>query len=289
MLLDPFEKQFHTPAQPVQLGDRECRQCKVVREEYEPLAGFGVVELDAAQRCLEAFARVKAGEDYGLVADEPGGSVNGVRVATLCSEVRLGACNEEAAGVVEPGQSLEVDIGSVHNVEGTGLGHEVVENVDIMELTVADEDKRGNAATQIEQRVKLHSGFRRSEGCPGEYRKAQIDCGRVECVDRVLQLYAERFLGIEPSSDPNQALGEVAVDAPIARCVGVGKSVAGYIAADAEMIELRTVCSQAGLDIAQALSPCELRERHAQILVETGEVLDLVLTAVASNATLEGR
>jgi hypothetical protein len=55
------------------------------------------------------------------------------------------------------------------------------------------------------------------------------------------------------------------------------------------MIELRTVCSQASLDIAQALSPCELRERHAQILVETGKVLDLVLAAVARNATLEGR
>jgi hypothetical protein len=68
-----------------------------------------------------------------------------------------------------------------------------------------------------------------------------------------------------------------------------GKSVAGYIAADAEMIELRTVCSQAGLDIAQVVSPCELRERHAQMLVETGEVLDLVLAAVASNVTLEGR
>src|SRR5262252_11030560 len=49
--------------------------------------------------------------------------------------------------------------------------------------------------------------------------------------------------------------GEVAVDAPIARCVGLSQSVAGYVAADAEMIELRTVCSRAGLDIAQALSP----------------------------------
>src|SRR5262252_8158283 len=112
---------------------------------------------------------------------------------------------------------------------------------------------------------------------------------RVECVDRVLQLYAERFLGIESSSDPDQALREVAVDAPIAPCVGVGESVAGYIAANAEMIELRTVRSQAGLDIAQALSPCELRERHAQILIEAGEALDLVLPVVVSNATPESR
>jgi hypothetical protein len=35
----------------------------------------------------------------------------------------------------------------------------MVEDVDVVELAVADEDKRRNAATQIEQRVKLHSGF----------------------------------------------------------------------------------------------------------------------------------
>jgi cache 3/cache 2 fusion protein len=53
-----------------------------------------------------------------------------VRIAALCSEVRLGAGNEEAANIVEPSQSLEVDLGSVHNVEGTGFCHEVVEDVE---------------------------------------------------------------------------------------------------------------------------------------------------------------
>src|SRR5262245_43296831 len=87
-----------------------------------------------------------------------------MRIAALCSEVRLGAGNEEAASIVEPGQSLEVNVSSIHDVEGSWLGHEVIENVDVVKLAVADEDKRGNAATQIEQRVKLHGGLRRSEG-----------------------------------------------------------------------------------------------------------------------------
>jgi hypothetical protein len=125
------------------------------------------------------------------------------REAAMCSEVRLRAGNEEAASLAEAGQSLEVDISSIHDVEGTGLGHEMVEDVDVVKLAVADEDKRRNAATQIEQRVELHSGFRRSEGCPRKHRKAQINCGRVECVHRVLQLYTERFLGIEPPRNPD--------------------------------------------------------------------------------------
>src|SRR5262245_5862000 len=203
MLFDPLEKEFHTPAQSIQLGDRECWQCEVVCEEHEPLAGFGIVELDATQWCFEALARVKAGEHHGLVADEPSGAVDGVRIAALCSGVGLRAGNEEAASVVEPGQSLEVDIGSVYNVEGTRFWHEVIEDVYVVKLAVADEDKRRNAATQIEQRVNLHSGFRRSEGRPRKHRKAQINCGRVECVHRVLQLYTERFLGIELPRNPD--------------------------------------------------------------------------------------
>src|SRR5262249_59689454 len=55
------------------------------------------------------------------------------------------------------------------------------------------------------------------------------------------------------------------------------------------MVELGAVCSQAGLDIAQALFPCELRKCHAQILIETREALDLVLAVVVSNTTPEGR
>jgi hypothetical protein len=60
---------------------------------------------------------------------EPSGAVDGMRVAAMCSEIRLRAGNEEAANVVEPGQPLEVDIGSIHNVEGTRLGHEVIEDI----------------------------------------------------------------------------------------------------------------------------------------------------------------
>jgi hypothetical protein len=113
VLFDPFEEELHAPAHPVQLGDSECGQCEVVRKENQPLACLGIVELDATQGCFETFARVKAREGHGLIADKPCGSIDRVRVATLCSEVRLGASDEKTAGVIQPGQSLEVDLGSV--------------------------------------------------------------------------------------------------------------------------------------------------------------------------------
>jgi gluconate kinase len=41
--------------------------------------------------------------------------------------------------------------------------------------------------------------------------------------------------------------------------------------------------AQAGFDVAQALAVRELREGHAQILVEAGEALDLVFASVTCN------
>ena len=68
-------------------------------------------------------------------------------------QVRFGAGDEEAARLVESGQALEVDIGPIHYVEGTWFRRELVQNLDIVKLAIADEDERGNIATQIEQGV----------------------------------------------------------------------------------------------------------------------------------------
>ena len=72
MLLDPLEEQFDLPAAAVELGDGQRRQGEVVGQEDQRLAGFRIVEANAAQRCGEALARVEAGEDDGLIADQPG-------------------------------------------------------------------------------------------------------------------------------------------------------------------------------------------------------------------------
>ena len=129
-----------------------------------------------------------------------------MRVATLDFQVRFGAGDEEAARLVESGQALEVDISPIHYVEGTGLRRELVQNLDIVKLAIADEDERGNVATQIEQGVHFDRRLGRSKRCPGKRRQAQIYGGRIECVDRLLQVQSERLLGVKPSSNSNQAL-----------------------------------------------------------------------------------
>jgi phytoene dehydrogenase-like protein len=61
----------------------------------------------------------------------------------------------------------------------------------------------------------------------------------------------------------------------------------GHHAAKTHVVELGRLTAQTGFDVAQALPVGRLCEGHAQVLVETGEVFDLVLSIVASNAATE--
>jgi len=183
--------------------------------------------------------------------------------------------DEEAARLVQVIQPLEVEIPPIHHVVSPGLRQQQVEHVDFVHLAVGDMNKAGNIPAQIEQRVQLDGGLRRPERCPRKNRQAQIDRRRVERVNRFRQIHPEGFLGIQAARDTDQALGEARVDTPIAGRIGVGERVARDIAANPQVIELRRLRSKARLDISQALSVGQLREGHAQVLVQTREGIAL--------------
>jgi len=96
---------------------------------------------------------------------------------------------------------------------------------------------------------------------------------------------AKRFFGIKTTGDSDERLCKVGVDAPVAHFVGIGQGAARNPTLDAHVVELIRLSTQTRLDIAQALAVGQLREGHAQILIDTGERLDLVFSAVARNAT----
>src|ERR1019366_1447178 len=285
VLLDPFEKEFDLPATAVQFGDRKCGQGEVIGQEDEGLGGFGIFKTDAAQWGLETLLRVEARENDTLVADQAGLAIDRMRVAALNLKVRLTASHEEASGLVEAIKALEIEEATIHEVEGAGLGQQLVEDVDLMHLAIADVDEGGNVAAQIQQRVQLDGCLGQSERCPWKYRQTEIDGRRVERIDGLLQFDTERFLHIQTPGDADQALSEIGVDAPVAHGVGIGQGVASHRRTNSEVIEFGTLCAQAYFDVPKALPIGQLREGHAQELVQAGKRLHFKLTLIACDAT----
>src|SRR5271155_1282777 len=214
MLLDPFEEQFDLPPAAVKLGNGERRQSEVVGQKDQRLVGLGVLEADASQRRFEALAGVEASEQDRLIANQSSGAVDGMRIAPSGLEIRFAAGYEEAADLVEPVQALEVEEAPIHDVERAGLGQELIEDIDLVHLAVANKDKGRDIAAQIEQRVQFDRGLGRPKRRPRKYRQTQIDGRRIQRIDRILQVDPEGLVDIQRSGDGDQALGEVGVDAP---------------------------------------------------------------------------
>jgi hypothetical protein len=154
-----------------------------------------------------------------------------------------------------------------------------------VQFAVADVKERRDIATQVQQRVQLDGRLGRAKRRPRKYRQAQVDGAGIQSIDRVFQIDAKRFCGIKTAGDGNERLGKVGVDAPVAHRVRIGQGVAGDIAADAHMIELSRLRSQARLDVAQAFAIGKLCKRHTEILIETRKRFDFVFASVPRYAT----
>ena len=106
-------------------------------------------------------------------------------------------------------EAFEIDVGPIHDVEGAGLGADLVEDVDVVRFAVGNADKRGDVAVQVQQRVHLHSSLVPAELGPREQREAQVDGGRVQSVEGLIEIYADRIAGVQGPRDANQDLGEI--------------------------------------------------------------------------------
>ena len=113
-------------------------------------------------------------------------------------------------------EAFEIDVGPIHDVEGAGLGEELVEDVDVVRFAIANADKRGDVAPQVQQRVHLHGGLAPAEPGPREQREAQVDGGRVQSVETLIEIHADRIAGVQGPRDANQDLGEIGIDPPVA-------------------------------------------------------------------------
>ena len=134
MLLDPFEEQLDLPTASIKLGDSDCRQREVVGQEHQPFSGFGIFESDAAQWCVEILARVEASQHDGLIADQSGVPIDGMRIAAPGFEIGLGSRHKEAACLVKTVEPAKVDVGTVHDVEGSWFGQQQVQNIHVVSL-----------------------------------------------------------------------------------------------------------------------------------------------------------
>lgn len=102
-----------------------------------------------------------------------------------------------------------------------------------------------------------------------------------------MEFKAERFIGVERGGLPDEDLGEIGKDAPVAMFVGIGQRGAGDGLADAGVIEFRAEGRQTGLDVAQTFAPGQLGEGQHEELFVGGQLADAEVAVVTGDTLVE--
>ena len=288
MLLDPFEEQFHLPAQLVERADRGGRKVEGIGQKDQRLAVLGILEANAPQVLGIVSLRVEAIQGDTLVAHDPVGLVASVGIDPMRRQIRLGAGDKEGPSLMQRIEAGEIDIAPIHDVEGTRLRYQQIECVDVRHLAVGDVNEGRDGAAQIQQGVQLDRTLGGSEARPRKQRQAQVDGRGIQRIDRVGQFHAERLVHIERPRLGDQALPKLGIHAPVAQLVGVRQRRACHRGANAHMVEPVSVGRETGFDVAQTLPPGELGKSHDAQLIRARQRAHPQVRLIAADDAMKG-
>jgi hypothetical protein len=289
MLLDPFEEQFHLPSLAVEVCNELGLECHVVGQEAEssPFVVFGSDAPDGVG--IIFFCNIQR-QNSNLIADDIGVlSVHWLRISALKFGIAFGPGHKECLGLMNLVKPCKIQVPAVHQIKGSSLDDELIQDVDFVGLPVCNVNETGYVSMQIQEGVHLHRSLGCAKRSPRINRQAKVYRRRVEGVNSRIQIDRQGVLSIKGSGDPNQVLRKVCVDLPRPICVCIGKSVSRYLSTSkSHVVKPGGLRSQIHFDIAQRLSISQLRKGHGKKLIEASKVLDLVMTPVFRNASREG-
>ena len=269
MLLDPFEKQFDLPSTFVKIGDGLCREGKVVGQKYQALVGFRIEVTDSSEFRWVVLPGIEVCGDNGLIALHPAGFVDVPGITSGKPEVVLGSDDKEPCCLVDHMQTGKIEIAAIEDIDGARFDGNLIEDVDLVDLSVGYDDHRGNSAPQIKKGMQLDSALALSKDGPGEKRQTQVDGGSIQGIYCVLQFYPEVLADIQFSCLVDQDLCEIGVDSPVPHLVGIGQGISRDSPTYAHVIEFVLGSPKTGLNISQAFPVGQLGESHAEKLIPT--------------------
>ena len=102
--------------------------------------------VNAAKLVGIVLLTVEASEDDHLIALQPSRLVDGTRIETLELEIAFCTGDEKGRRLLDAVQPRKVQVAAIHDVNGTRLQNQVVEDIDIVDFSVCNADKRGYRA-----------------------------------------------------------------------------------------------------------------------------------------------
>ncbi len=159
-------------------------------------------------------------------------------------------------------QPFEVQVPTVHDVNGSRLWKQEIEGMHIVQFPIGNMDKTGNGSTQIQQGMQFDRRFGAAKRGPRKQRQTQVDGGGVESIYGIRQVQPQVFGLVQNAGLRDQALSEVGVDAPVSALVGLGQCGPFDRRTKTHVVQLGGLRGQTDLDIAQTFAIGQLGKRQ---------------------------
>ena len=287
VLLDPAEEQLDLPATAVDLGDRERRQMKGVRQEHERETAFRIEVADTPKGLGVVLATLPEVEADRLVAPHSGCLVYLPGLDDIEAQVAFAADHKEGLRGMKPMQPLEIHVASVDHIEAVRLDWDLVEGSDLVPAPFVNAGEDRDVRPEIEQHVELHSRMSALPPRPWEECQAQLDQGRIQSEQAERQIRLRRLIDVQTMSSAHQDRCDFREHVPVSLGVCIREIAALDLAPNAGVVKQLATRLQAGLDVAQALAICQLRKNHRREMIVRGDRRRRPPHRVASGAARE--
>lgn len=187
-------------------------------------------------------------------------------------------------------------IGESYPSQGTGIilldiepfqDNCLIENIDVVNLAGSNNDKGWNATVQIQQGMQFDGRLVPAELGPGKQRQAKVDGSRVQRIGNLFQFLSEFFFGIQSDRFSNQNMSKIGEDFPWSVFVCAGQSASRNGGTNTGVIQARAQGFQTCYNGSETVSTCQLRKRHNQKLLVTGQFPDMIISAMLFYAFVE--
>lgn len=105
---------------------------------------LGAVSLDQSSDQAGHAARLD-----DLIADYARAPIGRMGTQAVEPQAPLGSGHEEGAGLVEARQAFEIEVAAIHDIEGAGFDDELIEDIDVVELAIADMQEGWDVGTAL--------------------------------------------------------------------------------------------------------------------------------------------
>ena len=266
------------------MADGDGWQVEVIGQERQMTLSLFIEEANAAERVGIFLARCCRGQHDRVIGAKSDARIHRARVSPSQKNAFLGARDEERAAAVKDMKAGEINVRAIHDVEGVGLGHDGVKDIDVVHFSIGNLNESWNWPAQIQQSMQFDGGLPRAKPRPGKHRQAKINGSGIEGVDRIVKIEAERLGSIHGARNVDEHLRKVGEDPPVVSFVSIRQSGARHFAPNAHVVQLAVDRSQAGFDISQTLAVRQLSKCETKELVQAGKSPEFIIAAVTLDA-----